>query len=126
MAKKVGQDKPGTGRNRRNERINGAEAGRSSAPSYRGELDAKIEGLLTAGALSRDDLDSLIAALEQRDGADLRRQLRDFIRSMGGGTPGYDEDDAVQEAAKQLKAAIAKGITAKSAMGYWRDLAANA
>lgn len=32
--------------------------------------------------------------------------------------------EAVQEAAKQLKAAIAKGITAKSAMGYWKDLAA--
>jgi ParB family transcriptional regulator, chromosome partitioning protein len=32
--------------------------------------------------------------------------------------------EAVQDAAKQIKAAIAKGITAKSAMGYWKDLAA--
>ena len=28
------------------------------------------------------------------------------------------------EAAKQLKGAIAKGITAKHAQGYWKDLAA--
>ena len=32
--------------------------------------------------------------------------------------------EAVLEAAKQLKAAISKGITAKSAMGYWKDVAA--
>lgn len=32
--------------------------------------------------------------------------------------------EAVLEAAKQLKAAIAKGITAKSAQAYWKDLAA--
>jgi hypothetical protein len=43
MAKKNGQGKPCTGRNRLNERINGAEAGRCSVPSYRGELGAKFE-----------------------------------------------------------------------------------
>lgn len=71
--------------------------GKSLRVPFCEELDAKIQGLLMAGALSRDDLDSLIAALEQRCGADLRRQLRRFIERKGGGTPGFDEDDAVQE-----------------------------
>lgn len=33
--------------------------------------------------------------------------------------------EAVQDAAKQIRAAIAKGITAKSAQAYWKDLAAS-
>ena len=35
-----------------------------------------------------------------------------------------DAIEAASEAVKQMKSALAKGITAKSAMAYWKDVAA--
>lgn len=46
------------------------------------------------------------------------------VTVAGEGVSMEEALDAVQEAAKKLKTAIANGITAKSAQGYWKDLAA--
>jgi len=47
------------------------------------------------------------------------------VVTISGGELSLEEAvDAAQEAAKQMKAAIAKGVSAKSAQAYWKDVAA--
>ncbi len=46
------------------------------------------------------------------------------VTVAGDGVSMDEALEAVQEATKQLKAAIAKGVTAKSAQAYWKDIAA--
>jgi ParB-like chromosome segregation protein Spo0J len=47
------------------------------------------------------------------------------VVTISGGELSLEEAvDAAQEAARQMKAAIAKGVSAKSAQAYWKDVAA--
>ncbi len=86
---------------------------------------------LKLGGATRDEIEQ--QARKQRKPAETAvRAAKIKIPLVSGATvtiagDGVSMDEAleaVQEAAKQLKTAIAKGITAKNAMGYWADLAA--
>ena len=94
------------------------------------EDQAGLLALKLTGA-SRDDLER--AGRRKRAGAtSAARSSKIKVPLVSGAvvTVSGDEislDDAIEaagEAVKQMKAALAKGITAKSAMAYWKDVAA--